>query len=783
MVPRYTPRSLDRAVTLPTASRAGAGAAGGGDGADASPSRRLGEMLRRGAGNAGLRQRRCCGCLSGFWPWAAREQKEGSSGAVPSFPSSGGMAILAAENRRLRRRIAELEFSSVGGCMEGDVLQAAPSLPTSNLTPGLLERRYTQADTFGDGTAFNEVMREFWPCLRGFIEEYVLLGIVEPALKKLVWSGMRFETCSLGDLPPTILGAKAFRSHQEDGGDSSVELAMNVDFPGCGVDVTVLVARGLRTSMKEMRIRGTFCFTMRRFMRDLPLMAGMTLYFMNPPEVSISFSGVMQALEGRIVSVQSIIERQLANALVVPNRLALHLASPPNGLSYYDLRHPPPHGMLDVSLRCARVFSEGLWPSLVSEYRTRLRLGAEEWCSPLGVPLGDGNVEWRDTTHSFIVDKLHGQSLMVNLFREETTLFGRVSRRLGTARISVKGIADATRLKRPYWQLEVDPQDTVDVSGPCPLLRLTGMYRPLFSGSGLDEARRIETLADGTQGVLLLIIEDVRNLDSSCDGAHVQVCTWIGDDIKESWRVLAHQMTPEDVPEKTRDKMNYLLSSGHGQPALSTGDVAWLLNMQESQVSAIQRKSIKASFCQALRLRVQDPFSESLTVELRRGHRRVRPIARYTLPIRDLLRQGRWTMPLEERPFHEYPLEDTLDLLRQRRSGTTISPPQFTATFQFMGLGPAMDVADLPGAYDTYDTAVSHALTAESLPDVIRKRQRLRTRATEHGTQVSDSEDDDVSDSDADDSRSSWVCGSGARATSSSRRAPRYCGADNICCL
>jgi len=541
---------------------------------------------------------------------------------------------------------AASRFATIDADEDSEVGGSVPSRSSN--------RRYTQDSEFGDGHLWDEVMREFWPAVRGFLENYVLRGIVEPALKKLIWGRMRLERCSLGEVPPRILGAKAFRRSEERGEEEhTVEVALNMDWPGDQVDIALLIDTGLKAMITRLSLRGTFCLELRHFQPEAPLIAGMTLYFMNRPEVDMTFGSEVAgfpALEGRIAAVESVIEQQLANFLVVPARIAVHLSP---SISYYELRFPLPQGILEVELRrVARIPSEGKasmvqsLPLLGNSVFVEFRLGADEWASPQIKVDGGGTARCLERCALF-VDEMHGQTLVCDL-RQQMPLQRRALL-LGQARISPENLVERTLDGRLEFPL--DTGDGGRRGSETPLLELKGTFRPFLMGSGHEEAKELHPLHSGVRGVLVVILDSVRNLSRQLAGHHVFVSAQVGEARRETWEVPAQQLTLEDVAEGRPEQLEYLISKDKAGPGLTPENAAWVLGLQPDRVAACAGGRVDASFGQELRLQVKDPFSERLELQLRRGGKRPGPVARYLLPLRELISRPGWTLPLEGRNF------------------------------------------------------------------------------------------------------------------------------------
>lgn len=466
--------------------------------------------------------------------------------------------------------------------------------------------------------------------------------------------------------------------------ERTVELALDFKLEASEIDVLLHLGPCLNLRVTRVHVSGTICLELRDFLCELPLLSGMGLYFMNPPEVSISFAGlggVARVLEEQLTFAQQIIEKQLANQLVVPNRMAVHIAS---SVSYYSLRHPRPDGLLDLhiagvtGLQTLGQAATGMGCCKRQEtwnLRLDLRLGAQTWSTANATSDNSFAANW-DTSCSFFVDKQHGQSMTVELV-SVSNLLGISDAELGFAKMSVAQLTHEDGNEDSAWEIEKKQGISVVEIGGKPSINLNATFHPLYRGSTLEEARNMCKLRDGTCGVLVVILDCVRDLDLTSDGSYAECVFKLGSIEMQTWRVVAKQMTPDDVGGAA-DKLKFLLSKDH-----TAGDAAWMLGLQERDVSAIQRGSIAATFRQELRLRLHDPFSGTLTIELRVGPRSPYPIAKHRILLSDLLHRERWQLPMAERRFGE--------VLKPGNffAGGSVGLPSFVLSLQILGAAQA----------------------------------------------------------------------------------------------
>eukprot|EP00927_Polykrikos_kofoidii_P029588 TRINITY_DN25573_c0_g1_i1.p1 TRINITY_DN25573_c0_g1~~TRINITY_DN25573_c0_g1_i1.p1 ORF type:complete len:649 (+),score=74.06 TRINITY_DN25573_c0_g1_i1:26-1972(+) len=560
-----------------------------------------------------------------------------------------------------------------------------------------LYRRFSATTSFRGSKSLDIIMHEFWPALRGFIEEQILIGMVQPVLQRKVSSYAFFDRCSLGSGWPRLIGSKTYaRVEESRGGEKlgrTVELALRTRFDGDDVDISVTVAPGIRGTIKKFFIEGVWCIELARLIPQAPLISGVTLYFMNAPYVSVQFGGVLKHVEGRFVEVKQIIEQQISNQVVVPNRIALHVSPK---LTYYELKYPDPAGIVEFFLKGVtnvRDRTDSLVPLTVS---AKLQLGSESVLLNSKEVDGEGFAEWEQTpASSFIVDVLRGQKIIVEIYRDNNCDL------LGRGGIAAAHIASAS-ISEIILETEQDRCVQESAGQPHHLL-FDGSYRPFFVGQTLMEAQHIVPLDDGVRGVISVVIDSIYDLGQELNGESVEVIVRAGTEKKSSWQVQAERMTCKSAGDDVEERLRYFLfpdensvddagrsssrennafeeSRGHDcatmrSPRLPVQTVAWALGLEPTVVAAIARRSIQAQFRQALRFRVRDPFSETLSLEVTRSKQPDQPLYSYTAELRDLLYLPDWTSPLTEKP------------LNALRASSGQSSPSIRFSFKFLALG------------------------------------------------------------------------------------------------
>eukprot|EP00746_Dinoflagellata_sp_MGD_P088511 gnl/MRDRNA2_/MRDRNA2_35015_c0_seq1.p1 gnl/MRDRNA2_/MRDRNA2_35015_c0~~gnl/MRDRNA2_/MRDRNA2_35015_c0_seq1.p1 ORF type:complete len:772 (+),score=144.81 gnl/MRDRNA2_/MRDRNA2_35015_c0_seq1:110-2425(+) len=545
-------------------------------------------------------------------------------------------------------------------------------------------RRYTAPESFADASWLEDVVAEMWPGMRHFIENGVLRGIVEPCLQRRISSHLCFERCSLGDTPPIIRGVKAYRdmSGLRVGQQNSAELAMNLEFLGNDVDASLKIAKTVSVGITRLYLQGTFCVMLRKFISAPPFLSGVTFFFMNAPECQVDFAGgVMNAkMPVKLDAVKRIIESQLAAHLVLPNRFPVHLQ---NSLTYYELKYPPPDGIMEIEIldlhgfpgepaknagnNIQKVLSGSL---LAGAFQARaymtIKLGAGEWRSKTQ-SLKNNTVSWRENL-ALIVDKVHGQSLLIEVWSEGNTNMLVSDQKVATLKVTAAGVANANA--NASWQFGNDvgkelkqyaewPLELMDeFKGPLagtPQLLMRAKFRPLSLGGASKLLQDMPPIVNGAKAVLLLTLDSVVDLDERLDGYRVHLVASLGSEQVETFQIPACRADlTQAVGRHREEQLRYLLEAKHNGQDIPPERLAWLMNLPNTddvdKIKSSTRGCIGANFGQQVRLWVHDPAVDVVSLELR-GGRRETVLARIQFSLASLLSRDHWLLPLGQHRF------------------------------------------------------------------------------------------------------------------------------------
>ena len=171
----------------------------------------------------------------------------------------------------------------------------------------------------------NKILHQIWPFV-GKILDKILRENVGPVLRSKVpstLSGIHFDTIRLGDLPPRIGGIKVHTDNLK-----RSEIMMDVDIIYAGDSKITLATKGLKLGLEDLEIRGTLRVLLYPLIPNLPLIGGLTMYFINRPQIHFELTNVLNVLETPGVNsvLRSIIDDAIASFIVLPNKLAISLS-------------------------------------------------------------------------------------------------------------------------------------------------------------------------------------------------------------------------------------------------------------------------------------------------------------------------------------------------------------------------------------------------------------------------------------------------------------------------
>ncbi|XP_065062689.1 extended synaptotagmin-1-like [Rhopilema esculentum] len=192
----------------------------------------------------------------------------------------------------------------------------------------------------------NKVIRQVWPFVGKALDK-MLRESVEPVLRTKVpstLSGIRFDTIRIGDLPPRIGGIKVHTDNLK-----RSEAILDVDIIYAGDAKIILATKGVKLGVEDLEIRGTLRVLLYPLIPDLPLIGGLTMYFINRPLINFDLTNVLNFLEtpGVNTLLRNVIDDAIASFVVLPNKIAISLSGQVNS---GELKNRLPDGVLRIKV-------------------------------------------------------------------------------------------------------------------------------------------------------------------------------------------------------------------------------------------------------------------------------------------------------------------------------------------------------------------------------------------------------------------------------------------------
>lgn len=182
----------------------------------------------------------------------------------------------------------------------------------------------------------NKILHQMWPFV-GKVVDKLLRDSVEPVLRSKVPStlnGIHFDTIRIGDLPPRIGGIKVHTDNLK-----RSEIMLDVDIIYAGDSKITLSTKGLKLGVEDLEIRGTLRVLIYPLIPDLPIVGGLTMYFINRPIIQFDLTNVLNVLETPGVNslLRNTVDDAIASFIVLPNKVSISLSGEETSLLNWQL--------------------------------------------------------------------------------------------------------------------------------------------------------------------------------------------------------------------------------------------------------------------------------------------------------------------------------------------------------------------------------------------------------------------------------------------------------------
>ncbi|XP_030856297.1 extended synaptotagmin-2 isoform X2 [Strongylocentrotus purpuratus] len=264
----------------------------------------------------------------------------------------------------------------------------------------------------------NQIVKHLWPYLEGYVED-LLRTSVEPAVQDNLPSylkSFRFEKIRLGRYSPRIGGVKAYTEHV---GRDEMILDLEIFYAGdCDIEISVKTVKRLKAGIQDLQLHGTLRVEMRPLVNKMPLIGGMSIYFLNRPAIDFNLTNLADLLDvpGLSNMLHGILEDQFACFLVLPNRIPLTFM---DTTDINELKYPMPKGVLRITAVEARNLVRadmGLLKKGKSDPYLVINVGMQKFKTK--TINNNLNPKWNQTFEALVYEE-HGQTLDVDCWDED----------------------------------------------------------------------------------------------------------------------------------------------------------------------------------------------------------------------------------------------------------------------------------------------------------------------------------------------------------------------------
>ncbi|XP_042220250.1 extended synaptotagmin-1-like isoform X3 [Homarus americanus] len=224
----------------------------------------------------------------------------------------------------------------------------------------------------------NKIIRQLWPYAGHYVQDLCKFSIepsMRTALEEYKLYAFKFEKIILGDTPPRFSGVKVYDD------TSRHEIIMDMDFAYAGDCKFEVSVSKFKMGIKDLQITGRMRVVMKPLVRQIPLVGGLQVFFLNNPDVDFNLIGLADVFDmpGLSDILRSIVIEQIAHMMVLPNRYPIQLVE---DINTAELKCPTPAGVLRINVIEAHNLMKkdiGIMGMGKSDPYCILRLGAQKF--------------------------------------------------------------------------------------------------------------------------------------------------------------------------------------------------------------------------------------------------------------------------------------------------------------------------------------------------------------------------------------------------------------------
>lgn len=243
------------------------------------------------------------------------------------------------------------------------------------------------SEMFENPITFNEFLTGWfdliWPKLAEaaskIIHEKLAQALEEAIARVPALKGEVSYSLHLGDAAPVFHAIHSYKRHATE--DEGIEVCGQMSWEA-QTDMQLRVGP-LSMRVKKVSLEGLGCAVAKPLLSKDPVVGGMQLYFVNPPELAMDIKGLGGVTSWSVVDklMQQVAHDAFSKLMVLPSQMSVRFNNT-KIKDYPEFKNPPPRGMLRVHVVDARdlVASDyNLFSEMTSDPYCRLTLGSTSW--------------------------------------------------------------------------------------------------------------------------------------------------------------------------------------------------------------------------------------------------------------------------------------------------------------------------------------------------------------------------------------------------------------------
>ncbi|ESN94049.1 extended synaptotagmin-like protein 2a [Helobdella robusta] len=192
----------------------------------------------------------------------------------------------------------------------------------------------------------NKMVKQLWPVIAEYVENLIVTTI-QDSIQGYMPANLgvfKFNNVDMGDIPIRIEGVKVYTDVNK---QDEIIVDVNVRYAGdANIKCTV---KGINFGIKSLRIYGNLRCVINPLISDVPIIGGLTVFFLNCPEVTFDMTAAANILDLPVIkkTIKDIVCNVLSDLCVLPRRIPIALHG---SVDSTMIKYPPPEGLVIIHM-------------------------------------------------------------------------------------------------------------------------------------------------------------------------------------------------------------------------------------------------------------------------------------------------------------------------------------------------------------------------------------------------------------------------------------------------